>query len=122
MAFKDNWPVHLTAALTGDGFSNKLAQDFWSEDLFNPGVMVRCHWLKLVWVFCVSGLAQVTLPSVIVMIPITLYKNGGSDWTWASIAVVAGTAIAWLFAVVVSATVWMDQKRHVNQLQRDKNL
>lgn len=112
MAFKDNWPLHLTAALSADGFSHKLAQDFWAEDLFNSKAMVRYHWLKLVWVFCVSVLAQLTLLSILVVIPITLYKNGGSDWMWAFMAVVGGTVIFWILAITIATAVWLDLKRN----------
>ena len=99
MAYKDNWMQHLMASFTGEGGSNKLAQDFWSESLFNPKILVKYHWLKLVWVYCISGITQVTMPTALAMIPITIYKDGGTDWTYALVAIVGVTAISWLVAI-----------------------
>ncbi len=115
MALAKNWPIHLTAALTADGFNHKLAQDFWSEDLFNPKVMVPWHWLKLVWVFCVSGFMQLTLISILVGVPINLYQTGGSTWTWTLMVIGAVTVIAWAMAIVIASAVWLDLKRHARQ-------
>lgn len=111
MAFKDNWPLHLTAALTGDGASDQLAQDFWSEELFNYKSMVRFHLLKLVWVYFLCTLAQIALPVLIFSIPVTLYQNGGSDWTWALIGVGFGPVVCWPFLVIVAIATWVDLKR-----------
>jgi hypothetical protein len=112
MAFKDNWPNQLTAVFSADGFSHKLAQDFWCEELFNPECMVRFHWLKLLWVFCVSALVQLTLLTAIVAVPITFYRNGGSDWTLPVIVVLSATAVGLAMAVAISTAVWLDLKRH----------
>ncbi|MFY2565486.1 hypothetical protein [Achromobacter ruhlandii] len=111
MAFKDNWPLHLTAALTGDGASDQLAQDFWSEELFNYKSMVRFHLLKLVWVYLLCSLTQVALPGLIFLIPVTFYQNGGSDWTWTLIAISFGAVGNWLFLVLVAIAIWADLKR-----------
>jgi hypothetical protein len=115
MAFKDTWTAHLTAGFSGDGLSNKLAQDFWSEDLFNPKAMVSYHWLKLVWVYCVSGFMQVTVIAILIGIASTLYHNGGSDWTWAWIIIAGATVFAWALGIVVASAAWLDLKRHAHQ-------
>jgi hypothetical protein len=112
MAFKDTWAIHLTAGFSGNGLNNKLAQDFWSEDLFNPKAMVPCHWLKLVWVYGVSGMAQVTLIAILIGLASTLYHNGGSDWTWTFIVIAGATAFAWALAIIVASATWLDLKRH----------
>ncbi|WP_131728456.1 hypothetical protein [Achromobacter xylosoxidans] len=111
MAFKDNWPLHLTAVFAGDGLDDKLAQDFWSEELFNYKSMVRHHWLKLVWVYCVSALVQITLPVSVVTIPIALYKNDGFDWGWTLMVLGIATVAAWLFAVIVAIATWVELNR-----------
>lgn len=115
MALKKNWPIHLTAAFSADGFNHKLAQDFWPEDLFNPKIMVPWHWLKLVWVFCVSGLMQLTVISVLIAVPINLYQNGGATWTWTLILISGITAFALTMALVIASAVWLDLKRHARQ-------
>ncbi|WZB75872.1 hypothetical protein WJ972_07300 [Achromobacter insuavis] len=111
MAFKDNWPLHLTAALTGDGASYQLAQDFWSEELFNYRSIVRFHFMKLVWVYFLCSLTQIALPLLIFSIPVTLYQNGGSDWTWALIGVGFGTVVTWPFFVIFAFLEWVALKR-----------
>ena len=108
MAYKDNWMNHLLAAFTGEGFNNKLAQDFWSEDLFNPKAKIKYHWFKLVWVYSASVIAQLTLTGTLLMIPITFYKNGGADWTYALIAVVGATLIFWILAIIFATATWLD--------------
>lgn len=110
MAFKDNWPLHLIALLRGDGGDIELAQDFWSEELFNYKSMVRYHLLKLVWVNLVSSFFQITLPLLIIAIPMTLYDNGGSDWAWALIYVGGLTVLSWLFLIIVAIATWVELK------------
>ncbi len=101
------------APFIGEGGSNELAQDFWTENLFDPKMMVAHHWLKLLWVYCVSGITQLTLTSVLLMIPITLYKNGGSDWTYAFIAIAGATLISWFLAIIFATVAWLDIKSKI---------
>ncbi|WZB75871.1 hypothetical protein WJ972_07295 [Achromobacter insuavis] len=111
MAFKDNRPLHLTALLRGDGGDIELAQDFWSEELFSYKSLVRYHLLKLVWVNFVGSFFQITLPLLIIAIPMTLYDNGGSDWAWALVYVGGFSVLSWLFLVIVAIATWVELKR-----------
>lgn len=119
MAFKQNWSTHLTAVLTADGFNHRLAQDFWAEDLFNPKHMVRHHWIKLVWVFGLSGLIQLSAITALVAIPINFFRNGGADWSWPLIVIAAVTVIAVAMAVFIASAVWLDLRRQARQLGRE---
>lgn len=74
--------------------------------------MVNYHWLKLIWVYCLNGLAQLTLTSALLMIPITLYKDGGADWTYALIAVERVTLFSWLMAIIFATATWLDMKKN----------
>lgn len=120
MSFKKNWPNHLTAVLTADGFSHRLAQDFWPEELFNPKVTVRCHWLKLIWVFGISGLVQLALPSALLAVVITWYQNGGANWTWTLMLLGGVVAFAVVMTLVLSLGVWLDLKRHAREPVQEK--
>ena len=120
MAYKDNWMNHLLAPFTGEGASNKLAQDFWAENLFNRQKLVKFHWLKLVWVYMVSVVAQVTLSGTLLMIPITLYKNGGADWTYALIAVTGATLILWVVAIIFASATWLDIRKKSIEEKKQK--
>lgn len=111
MAFKDNWPLHLTIALTGDWLDDKLAQDFWPAELFNYKSMVRYHLLKLVWVYSVSVLVQITLPVSVVMMLAERYHDDSFDWGWVLMALGIVTALAWPFAVIIAIATWVDLKR-----------
>ena len=115
MAFKNNWPLHITASLNGEMFSDELAQDFWAEDLFNPNSMVRWHWLKLVWVYCVSALFQLTLFLLIFVMPIALYRSGGSDWAGRLILIGAGTVFFWLLSLINATATWIGLKRRAKK-------
>ena len=112
MALKGNWLSHLTAVLSADAFSHELAQDFWTESLFNPRTKIRNRWAKLLWVFSLSGFLHLTVITVALAIPITLYRNGGTDWTWSLIVIGAVAVFAQATAAVVASAVWLDLKRH----------
>jgi len=82
----------MLATVNGKGFDDYLARDFWtpSEDLWNHRIDVRRRWLKLWFVYVMSGLAQVSLPLFIlgaVLLPFT--KHG--DWRWWLIGVATST-------------------------------
>jgi len=111
MAYRDNWLKHLLATVNGKGFDVSLARDFWtsSEDLWDHRTEVPYRWLKLVFVYTMSGLAQVSVPLLLfgpILLPFT--KHG--DWRWwlfgvamsAAFAIPAATLIATLRYVLVS--------------------
>lgn len=52
----------------GKGYSKQLARDFWriDEDLWDPEQEIRWRWIKFVWVYTSSLLAQVVSPIAIV--------------------------------------------------------
>lgn len=112
MSFSNNWPAHLTAALSADVFSHRLAQDFWPEKLFDPTRRVNWHWVKLFWVFFASALAQLTLIGAVIAIGIDLYKTGGTQWKWSLYLIGGITAFGVVMAMIISTAVWIDIRRH----------
>jgi hypothetical protein len=111
MAYRDNWLRHLIAPLTGEGLSDTLARDFWhvDEDLWSIEHDVRWRWLKLVWVYSASVVAQLTFASVIGYLAIGLVKPIDSATWWVGVGGV--TAALMLFAVLVASFVWIDVSR-----------
>jgi hypothetical protein len=109
MAYKDNWLRHLFAFATGEGYSDKLARDFWDEDLWGPNKPIRWRWLKLVWVYSVSVLAQVTLPLLVGYTVINLFK--AIPFRWWMIGVGGVSAGGLVFAILFAATAYIDQRR-----------
>lgn len=86
MSYLDNWLKHLLAPFTGDGFSNALARDFWtSEDLWDPNAVVSRRWLKLVWVYVMSALTQITLPGFVIISVVSAFKDVPLRWWLISI-------------------------------------
>ena len=104
MSYSHNWVRHLLAPLTGQGGSKELARDFWSrEDLWSPTAPVKRRWLKLVFVYAVSVVTQVSVLGVIVIGLVDVFvKDVPLRWWVISIGV--GSLIALAFAVL-SATV-----------------
>lgn len=107
MSYRANWRRHMVATLTGNGFSDELARDFWpaGEDLFDPSVRIRWRWAKLVYVHCVSAIVQITVPLVLAGVAITVFKNG--SLTWYLIVLGAATALGLLFALLLATWAYL---------------
>ena len=118
MAYRDNWLRHLLAPMTGEGLSNTLARDFWShEDLWSAAHVVRYRWVKLVWVYGVSAVAQMTLPLLVAVAIINVFKSVPFEW-WL-ICVGGGTAFAMALAVLFATTSWIDVGRQSKRSGRN---
>lgn len=105
MSYRDNWLKHLLAPLTGNGLSNNLARDFWSahEDLWNPRAVVTKRWLKLLWVYLMSVITQVTIPCVLIAMIVSTFKEVPLRWWLIGIGGPSAFAIV-LAALVATAT------------------
>ncbi len=119
MAYRDNWLTHMLATVNGKGFDDYLARDFWtpSEDLWNHRIDVRRRWLKLWFVYVMSGLAQVSLPLFIlgaVLLPFT--KHG--DWRWWLIGVATSTPFIAAGAILSTTRVYLKLLRERGELKR----
>jgi hypothetical protein len=110
MSFDQNWVNHLMASFCGDTFNTRLAQDFWSEELFDPSHMVSRHWLKLFWVFSVSGFFQLIMMSIIIAVPLNLYQTGGATWAWTFILIGATTLCSFAMALMAATGYWLKLK------------
>lgn len=109
MAYRDNWLRHFFACLTGEGGSKVLARDFCSEDLWEPNKLVRWRWLKLVWVYSLSVLTQITLLLLVLAAVISLFRPVPLRW-WL-IGVGGVSAVSWVFAVLFATAEWIDLRR-----------
>jgi hypothetical protein len=110
MAYKDNWLRHLFAPMTGEGFSNALAHDFWPrEDLWSAEQTVRYRWVKLVWVYSASAMTQVVFLGLIATAIVSWFKDLPSGWL--VIGVGGGTGLAMILAVLFATTSWIDVYR-----------
>lgn len=112
MAYKNNWLRHLFAFATGEGYSDELARDFCHEDLWEPSKPVRWRWLKLVWVYSVSVLAQVTLTGLVVGVLVSLFKPAPPHvWLF---FIGGATMLGLIFAILFATTACIDQRRQKN--------
>jgi hypothetical protein len=111
MSYSDHWLEHLLAPLTGSGLSNRLARDFWSarEDLWDPRVAVTKRWLKLLWVYLMSVITQVTIPCVLIAMIVSAFKEVPLRW-WL-IGIGGPSALAIVFAVLVATATCIDINR-----------
>lgn len=107
--FVDIFFDHLLANLFGNGYHNTLAQDFWAEPLFHPATVVRFHWVKLVWVYWMSTLTQVTVPLALVGAAIALFTDRA--WALTAILVAIPTVLAFAFCPLVAALTMFDLRR-----------
>src|SRR3990172_8578230 len=80
MAYKNNWFRYFFAAINGEAWSNSLAKDFWSEDLWDLKNSIRWRWAKMVWVYSASAFVQITLPGLLVPAAISLVKPVPPLW------------------------------------------
>jgi hypothetical protein len=111
MSYRDNWLEHLLAPLTGRGLSNALARDFWSarEDLWDPRAAIKKRWLKLLWVYSMSVITQVTLPCILIALLVRIFKELPLRW-WL-IGIGGPSALAIVFAVLVATATCIDINR-----------
>lgn len=111
MAYCENWLNHLAAPLTGEGLSKRLASDFWpSEDLWNSNMAITRRWLKLIWVYSASVVAQLTLSSLIAVALIDLlYRD--VPYIWWLITIGGGTTIMLLLAVIIATATYVSVVR-----------
>lgn len=76
MSYRKNWLNHFFAVLYGKGLSKELAQDFWSsENLWCAKELVRWRWVKLLWVYWLSSLAQLVLPLVVIGLAYKVFSS-----------------------------------------------
>jgi hypothetical protein len=114
MSYWKNWPRHLIAPLSGDGFSNTLARDFCRQrgDLWEPATQVSWRWLKLMWVYSASAITQLTFPMIIVCAVISIFDPMMSLRWWLIVVggiTLVGIAIASL--ITTWTYIWISQKR-----------
>lgn len=110
MSYRDNWPRHLLAPLTGNGLSNSLARDFWTrEDLWDPRAAVTKRWLKLLWVYLMSVITQVTIPCAFIAMIVSMFKEVPLRW-WL-IGIGGPSAFAIVLAVLVATATCIDINR-----------
>jgi hypothetical protein len=110
-----NWFYHLIAGITGNGFSQGLAQDFWAEPLFEPP-MVRHHFWKLLWVFSMSSILQMVLPAA--LIAAVFARDTPSSWSFALTILGGGTVLALVLALLFALGAWVGLKRQAWRLDR----
>jgi hypothetical protein len=103
MAYRANWLAHLLAPITGRGFDDRLARDFWShsEDLWDGKKEVSLRWLKLFLAYFASGIAQLVAPVALVGLVIVPIRHG--VWLWYWLAIGAAVLIG-LIGALISAT------------------
>jgi hypothetical protein len=106
MAYRDNWLRHLLAPLTGEGFSNALARDFASGNLWDPAERISWRWLKLVWAYSVSVVAQFCFAVALAAIVVNMVK--GVSWETFVLWCGGGTAAMLVFAVLVATATYID--------------
>jgi hypothetical protein len=94
-----------------------LARDFWArEDLWSPTAPVKRRWLKLVFVYAVSVLAQVSLLGLIVIGSIDVFvKDVPLRWWIISIGV--GSLIALAFAILSASVEYTSVVKQVRRSQ-----
>lgn len=109
MTYRRNWLRHFFASINGEGGSNTLARDFWNEDLWEPNRRVNWRWLKLVWVYSMSVLTQLTLPGLVGFAIISLFKE--VPFRWWLIGVGGVSAAALIFAILIATASYIDQRR-----------
>lgn len=119
MAYRENWLRHLFAFLTGEGWSNSLARDFWyaEEDLWEPDKPITWRWLKLSWVYSVSAIAQITLPLFISYAILNLFFLT-IPLRWWLIGVGGLSVIAWVFAILFATAECVDQRRRLRSARK----
>jgi hypothetical protein len=110
-----NWFYHLIAGLTGNGFSQGLAQDFWAEPLFELP-MVRHHFWKLLWVFSMSSILQMVLPAALIATVFALYTT--SSWSFALTILGGVTVLALVLALLFAVGAWVGLKRQASRMRR----
>ena len=103
MSYKQNWLRHFVAPFSGEGFSQLLARDFWPhEDLWSATAAVNRRWLKLVFAYAASAVAQLFLPLFVIAGFIDLFiKDVPLQW-WL-IGVGGGTLVGLAFALVIAS-------------------
>ena len=96
------------APLMGEGLSDALARDFWrvDEDLWSAERPVRFRWLKLVWVYMASVVAQCTFALLLIMFVISLFEKVPPVWWLISVGGV--TCGMLLFSILVATSTWID--------------
>lgn len=111
MSYRDNWLKHLLAPFTGSGFSNALARDFWTsrEDLWNPNAGVPKRWLKLVWVYVMSAITQITFPGIVIIGIVSTFKDVPLRWWLISIG--GPSAFGIVLAVLIATATCMGINR-----------
>lgn len=109
MAYKDNWLRHFFACVNGEAWSNTLARDFWDEDLWELNKPIRWRWAKMLWVYSVSVIAQITLPGLLMATVISLFKP--VPFRWWLIGVGGMSAVGLVFAFLFATTAYIDQCR-----------
>ena len=89
LSYRQNWLRHFLAPLSGRGFSAFLARDFWpSENLWSPTTAVNRRWLKLLFVYSASAVAQLFLPLLATAIFINLFiKDVPLQWSLIGVGV-----------------------------------
>ena len=117
MALKTNIYRHLLAGLTGEGYSDELARDFWppSEDLWDSSAQVHWRWLKLVFVFCASAFTQIMIPVGLVFVILSPFidphkRTSATYWT----AVLTGAG-AFALAVIIATHAYVSIIRERNK-------
>ena len=115
LSYRQNWLRPFFAPLSGRGFSAFLARDFWpSENLWSPTTAVNRRWLKLLFVYSASAVAQLFVPLLATTIFIDFFiKDVPLQW-WL-IGVRGGTLIGLAFAVALASLTYasIEKKREV---------
>lgn len=110
MSVRDNWDKHLGAFLTMRFFNDALARDFWSddEDLWEVEAEVSWRWAKLYFVYFMSGVVQILLPTLLIGTAYLAFVNGdfgllvGGAMIAAGFAALGATILATLSCIEVS--------------------
>jgi hypothetical protein len=124
MSYRANWLTHMLATVTGRGFDEDLARDFWRgrPDLWNSTQHIPYRWLKFFLVYAICVLAQLTAPVAVVALFWWAIRQGEHDWLWWLFGITLGTA-AGLVGALLAATsaylrVWGRSKAERRSLER----
>ncbi len=110
MSMRNNWDKHLGALITMRFFNDALARDFWSddEDLWEVGAEVPWRWAKLYFVYFMSGVVQILVPSLLIGAAYLAFINGdfrlllGGSMIAAGFAALGATILASLSCIEVA--------------------
>lgn len=115
MSYWDRWGCHAIAPFTGEGFSDKLARDFWlaGENLWSPEDKISWRWLKLLWVYSASAVAQICVPGCLVLMGLEALSISKVSFGY---GLIGGAAIGFFFAVLIATVRWISIRRARNSI------